>query len=452
MDCKVYAEGAYAGFNNCPGQGGGTYHIEVEGGKYGLVADNNYRFPMIAGSSFTGQTDASIKYTGTQVPMVLAGCRLESKGNSAVDLTTSGSHAGLSMIDCMVKVGTSGVVARADSKQNVFLENVSVTGATSIQVAETTIADPTIWTNIKRYSCCEARAQNLVNGEVTTETFVKMEKMGKAPDHSVNYDKHWSRIPSFEDTDAANVKDFGALGNGTGDDSAAFKKAMAASDKVFVPKGTYKLSEPLVLGAKTKLFSIRSASIDAPSITTVDDPNATTEVYFISTRSTFEWKAGKGVCGFARGAKISGNGGGRFFGAGGFSKLEGTNQPIKIYSLNVERRSTNPQSSIVNCSNVSVFYFKSEATVKGFGVGVAENTGNTPMGIVNSKNIRVYGVCGNIETAEQRPVMQITNCENVLISQIKSFQTGDFPQVNETRGDQNYAIPSNKAVALFIRE
>lgn len=47
----------------------------------------------------------------------------------------------------------------------------------------------------------------------------------------------------------ANVKDYGAIGNGTVDDTAAFLAAIAADNgPVFVPKGTYLISSSLTLG------------------------------------------------------------------------------------------------------------------------------------------------------------------------------------------------------------
>lgn len=45
--------------------------------------------------------------------------------------------------------------------------------------------------------------------------------------------------------DAANVKDFGALGDGTTDDSAAIQAAFAASDNVYFPPGTYRITQSI---------------------------------------------------------------------------------------------------------------------------------------------------------------------------------------------------------------
>lgn len=45
--------------------------------------------------------------------------------------------------------------------------------------------------------------------------------------------------------DVVSVKDFGAVGNGVADDTNAFKNALAASNSVYVPDGTYKITSTI---------------------------------------------------------------------------------------------------------------------------------------------------------------------------------------------------------------
>lgn len=52
----------------------------------------------------------------------------------------------------------------------------------------------------------------------------------------------------------ANVKAFGAVGNGVADDTAAFTAALAASTAVYVPPGTYKITSTLAVPANTSLI------------------------------------------------------------------------------------------------------------------------------------------------------------------------------------------------------
>jgi hypothetical protein len=55
-------------------------------------------------------------------------------------------------------------------------------------------------------------------------------------------------------TGNVNVKDFGAVGDGATDDTAAFVAALAAAQSIYVPTGFYKLTSNIVLPYKTKMY------------------------------------------------------------------------------------------------------------------------------------------------------------------------------------------------------
>lgn len=61
----------------------------------------------------------------------------------------------------------------------------------------------------------------------------------------------------------ANVRHYGATGNGTTDDSAAFVAALAASDHVFVPPGTYAIASSVNVGSNK---TVRGAGIGATTL------------------------------------------------------------------------------------------------------------------------------------------------------------------------------------------
>jgi hypothetical protein len=103
---------------------------------------------------------------------------------------------------------------------------------------------------------------------------------------------------------------------------------------------------------------------------------------------------------------------------------------------------------------VRIYYFKCEASTIGYGANLpsGEGTGNTPLAIIDSEDIRIYCVNGNVVTSNQRPMVDVINCKNILISQAASFNTGDFPQIRETIGNSVAEIPSNRIAALFLRD
>jgi hypothetical protein len=449
MDSKIIADGALAGMSNCCGQGGGTYNIEVQGGQHGIRIDKECRFPMLASCIFKGQTVASVYTTqaiGGYLPLVMVGCLFEPDGPKAIDISVANGFPGVNLIDCVVKLSQPGVIVNTKTGgEIVFLENVITQGATKVQSVDTQIIPTDSWINISRYSFCKA-GKNLINGVISSETFFEFLET-QTPDYNLLHQRHWTVLPSFEDADSANVRDFGAVGNGTTDDTDAFKKALAASNKVFVPKGTYKVNETLELGANNHLFGLPKAYTSVTSnLSTVDSLDAVTGLSFISINGTTSWKAGKGIYAFASGTfNFSGNGGGRFFGLTGRKVISGNTQPVWLYAYNVERVQQNPMSIIQNAKNVKIFYLKVEA-------GTASNDSNTPMRISNSQNVRIYCVSGNVVTLENRPMVDVVDSKDVLVSQVKSFKTGTFPNIRETIDGKSTEIPSSQLAALYIRD
>lgn len=53
-----------------------------------------------------------------------------------------------------------------------------------------------------------------------------------------------------------NVRDFGAVGDGEADDTAALRRAVAEAKVVYLPAGTYRLTDTLALGAETVLVGL----------------------------------------------------------------------------------------------------------------------------------------------------------------------------------------------------
>lgn len=56
---------------------------------------------------------------------------------------------------------------------------------------------------------------------------------------------NWPVVPKIPTSAFANVKDYGAKGDGTTDDTQAFKTALSSGFNVFVPVGNYKITAPL---------------------------------------------------------------------------------------------------------------------------------------------------------------------------------------------------------------
>lgn len=474
QDVTILADGAHAGLNCCPGQGGGTYDVKVVGGRYGIVIEPDSRFPILTACEFEGQTEACIRYAngGSQVPTLLVGCRLAPSTTCAVDLTTERGYAGISMVDCAVALPPGGVICKTKKTENIFIEDTHVRGAASVQPGGRELPSSSGWTRIESFSSHKDDGVNLLNGELSSGEVARWTSDAPAPDFAKIRDRHYSPAPSFEDADTANVREFGAKGDGATDDTAAFAKAIAARDKVFVPNGEYLLSGTLPLRPTTHLFGLNRsfATIGAkaargrhgepgPSpeaesfvIETPDDPAAAPGLSFLTVRGRVEWRSGHGTWMMPRASlHISGNGGGRFYGVMAMGRpliLEGIRQPTALYALNVERVTANPQSEIRNCSHLRLYYFKVESgTIQRPKAG----DGNTPCRIANSHDIRVYCMYGNVRQLGQKPMLEVVDSTDVLVSQLKAFFPGPFPHLTETFGGAARAVPSSKTCALFAR-
>ena len=466
QNIRVLADGAYAGLSNCCGQGGGSYRLEVDGGQYGILIDRNSRFPLLVGCRFTGQTKACVRYGqgGGQVPALLVGTRFEPASGVAIDLTPELPYAGVSLVDCQIATPPGGTIFATRQAENVFIEDTLVKGAATVCTGGQTMTGDG-WRHIRRYSSHDQQGVHLVNGEQAPAELLDVQPAQDEPDYAAMVARHYVPAPTFEDDGVVNVKDFGAKGDDETDDTDAFRQAIRRSDKVFVPKGAYRLSDTLALGPNTQLFGLASTlcSFGAPrenrrdfgsfTLATVDDADAAPSVSFLGVRGTLQWRSGHGSVMLTSGKLVvGGHGGGRMYGIrsmGGPLVLEGIREPTAIYALNVERVGHDPQSEIRDCQHVKIFYFKVEA-------GTINNPNakdaNTPCRIADSEDVRIYCMYGVVRKLGEKPMLAVDNSNNVMVAQLKSLQTGTYPHVVETRGEQRIVIPGQQVCGLFERD
>jgi hypothetical protein len=325
----------------------------------------------------------------------------------------------------------------------------------------------------------------LVDGEVDTREYFSFSKEDGAEvtealldDLVVRHVWNDDTFATFDTPGIVNVKDAAhmnghpAVGDGVADDTAALEYAVANHRKIFLPKGTYRISRTLTLGADTQIFGVArtlttinadnewSSGEDAPLIDTVDDPDARTTVSHLAARSRthgLSWRAGmnsrvRSVS--PREVHIHGNGGGRWtaiFNVGSQFLVEGTSQPLLMYAVNPER-ARDPQFEIRNARNVQVFFLKSEA-------GFTERGGNVilpsvPLKITKSRNVAVFGGTGNIDLAS-RPgsgMIEVTDCEDILCTHVRPWKGGPgWFTIKEVREGVVQGVGATHRLALYRR-
>jgi len=129
-DIRIEATGAFAGILNPPGQAGGTYNIEVNGGKYGFYMKpqgittqrQQSKFVVMSGCTFRNQDVAAFHFNSV-MPVVIAGFHII-KSVGPINTGTN-PNDGLTLVDGVIEVG-SGQIFNNSSTRNVFMKIVYV--------------------------------------------------------------------------------------------------------------------------------------------------------------------------------------------------------------------------------------------------------------------------------------------------------------------------------------
>ncbi len=166
QDVTVQAEGAYAGLSNCCGQGGGTYNVEVIGGRYGITIDRGSRFPLLVACVFRDQTDASVSFVRSQSNADADGGVCD----AAVKRCRSGSCEAArwrrNQFGRLHRQSRSWRQCLPDAGRREYLSGGCLgAGSRDLSVtAEPSFQDGQSWTRIKRYSASLPNAVRLING------------------------------------------------------------------------------------------------------------------------------------------------------------------------------------------------------------------------------------------------------------------------------------------------
>lgn len=471
-DVKINAVGAFAGLHNpTGGVAGGTFNIEVEGGKYGIYYVgrefhlggyvNQSNFPTLAGCVFKNQ-EIAVFHLDLINPMVLTGFHIVMDKGVFNDVLRT---PGMNLIDGVIEMN-GGQLINNTSGSNVYISNLYIKGAESI-TGNWPVSDNKKWVRVDEYSFCNTNSFNLVNG-----TMNKTEYKSKTENLEIDTEKlaheligrHiWDQkaFPCFESAGVVNIKDASlmngspATGDGIADDTEALEYAIANHTDIFLPKGNYKISKTLILGKNTRLFGTHRTytRITGAGIQTVNDTEANTSLAFLSC-GTLNWKAGRNS--FARSISpgritITENGGGKWyaiFNVGSQTQINGTSQPLSIYGFNPER-AADPQAEIRDAKNVRLYTVKTESGVSGRG-----NSGShsTSVRIINSSNIGVFTCTGNVTLSNNMALVEVINSSDVIVTHVESTKTPtDWSSLKEIVPG-NEEIPTVKAsLGTFIR-
>lgn len=473
-DVEIWAAGAHAGIMNPPGQGGGSYNIQIHGGDYGVLADNQSRFPILAGLTLEDQEKAAILWRG-QSNMTVAGFRVSRRAKGPAltlpDLDKPIQGA-LTLVDGVFETGSDRAIENV-AGNNLVLRDVWFSGARELvrSGGQPPVRAQGQWTKVSEYAY-SGRSSLLLTRESERAAGSEAVRLAvsSTPDHRALIAQHlWGAdFPSFEHPGVVNAVDYGAEPDDNQDDTAALARAFAASGRVFLPPGVYLVSKTLeipkdgqLLGAAKHLSLIRAAanwypSPGTPLVTTAGGVSSRASLSFIGLEAGADqahtplvWKAGRDSivrdilvslsprthrAGDKQAAlrndtyRISG--GGRWYAIAApwntmrsvtrapayrHLRIDGTREPIAMYGLNLERSLSSPQFEITDAQHVRIYYLKSETL---------DRAHSSVLAIKDSKDIAVYGYSG-VATPVGRSLFDVQESSGLFLANLMPLRAGD---------------------------
>jgi len=469
-DVRIDAAGAFAGIRHAPGSGGAMHGVTVLGGRYGLYLPGTQPSPLVSDATLRGQSEAAIFYR-SRGPLTVVGADIDGAG-IRVEGPWAPWDGSLSVVDSIVRIrhGDAAIVSnRSVVLDNVWFENAPVVArlAGHAPVA----GDAGGWTHVdryvagatvsfpKRFGVAPRPDAVWVDRKPLDEPILQETQMREGPPSDLISRHRLPRFPDWQAETTINVREapYRAKGDGETDDTRALQAAIDERDVVFLPKGKYRLSRPLRLGANTTLLGVSNLltvlaplpgaesfnNPDAPQplIDTVDDVNAQTRLAMVKLELpatnpcvyALRWRAGRRSVvrnvypirtvwhphATAHGipmVRIEGSGGGRWYTQtllGWWSQgpdyhhllVRGTREPLRFYHLQPQHARCDAMVEWSDVQNVDVFSMKTEGDY-------------TAVWMRHCRNVRLFGYGGIHSPRPGWPILRIDDSQDLGLANI----------------------------------
>ena len=274
VDLGTGTNESYSAFDNPPGQGGGLYNVMVTGGKYAITTNRDVRYPVIVGAEFIDQSVAAVQLSAFS-SLVMTGFHIKSRfASEGILMSAFCSNCSfannINLIDGLIDLSDGQALAvNNEGDKSIFLQDVFFSGDAPYQLF-TGPNTPDVW-----YSGQALHANDYLyfgkhsalsdNGVLNPDALGTHRGVLAATDQVPStrelLAKHiWSEpFPSFEDDDVVNAKtatdSSGQLYSlGKADDTATLQNLINDHQKIFLPSGSYNVSQSLHLRKDTVLI------------------------------------------------------------------------------------------------------------------------------------------------------------------------------------------------------
>jgi hypothetical protein len=496
-DVTIDATGGFAGVTAVPGRGMATVNVEVRGGRYGFHLVSTGLGGSLVGVVLRDQTVSAI-HARVWRGLAVTGFLIEKDKGPVIDHAAGNVQASnLVLTDGQIKLKAPSLAIKTDAAAFLHLRNVYVRGASAVVQggggAKAVPPAASKWTLVGAYTHCPTKPRNgvssynAIDGKRHQQELARIEAVtGEPPDLVAAHVP--AAIASFEDAGIVSARTLGAKGDGKTDDTKALRQALAKHQRVFLPAGDYKISQPLELGASSQLIGVpglRSRLVAADSwtaktptwmVVTADDAAATTVLADVSVNVSFgatavgavRWRAGRRSIvrsiAPARGIPaemsterqlylIDGNGGGRWYRwefisatpAGAHPKssillVDGTTEPLSFYGFNPEHGKI-PMVELRKAANVRILGTKSE------GKAVPVLT------IDRSKNVYVALFAGNpVTSSSSATFVRVQGGQDIVLAGVVRPGPSTHALLTDLpAGGPQLQYDADEFVALFRR-
>ncbi|MGQ9914152.1 MAG: glycosyl hydrolase family 28-related protein [Thermogutta sp.] len=499
QDCTLDVRHGYCGLEGGCGSGGSHARVTILGGQIGLDLRETQPAPTITGFTLIGQQRAAV-VCGSRQTAVLAGTIIRFAGSgpaiAAGDLKRGAHHGQTCIIDSVIEHESGSGKVGIWCGSGLYLRNVYFRGFASPIVQSGPAAAPLaiqvdgrhdMWRRIGEYAAGIAQTASAWNwnrrrytypspiyldGKKHDQPYLLISEEVSSPPADLQARHVWDDdFPHWQSPGIVNVKaePYGAVGDGVTDDTAAIQRAINDHAAVFLPKGTYAVSQTLRLRPETRLIGayrcftwlqpIASPGGDfydpqnpRPVVQTANNAEAVTTLALLGIRTLensraaycLHWQAGRRSIfrdvnldltfrappqGLTPPEEaelarlflqplvlVDGNGGGRWYNFHQESSkghgpdyrhllIRGTRQPMHMYQCNPEHARSDANLEIRDAENVFLYGVKGEYY-------------RPIVRIVGSRRVGVFGYGGNAAATPGDALFVIENSTDFVLVQL----------------------------------